>query len=120
MTDTPHSPLPWSLSGNRILSAIYDANDDEVVTITMGEDTSVENLSLIVEAVNSHARLEERVEELEGLVSELADDLESEIGSNYLVDGKIIHPSYSPKYERDMDVIYRARAALSKQEVPPK
>ena len=72
MTDTPlHSPLPWKsleqmndglpecLHYTFIEGYFFDGNINSI------ELTHKENADLIVEAVNSHAQLKERVEELE-------------------------------------------------------
>ena len=67
----------------------------------MREDTSIENLSFIVEAVNSHAQLKERVGELEQHLKSVCDDF---VGHDWVKSYNL--PSSVPE----------ARAALSKQE----
>ena len=58
-------------------------------------------------------RLEARVTELEAMVLELADDLEDEIKATCCDDhGGIVYPAYQWRYDRDMDVVIRAREAL--------
>lgn len=49
------------------------------------------------------------------LVEELADDLESELNARYGIDHPDgIHPATQRRYDRDMEVVHRARAALRK------
>jgi hypothetical protein len=53
-----------------------------------------------------------RVKVLEGLVTELTMDLENEIDARY---GQDIHPAMKRRYENDIEVCRRARAALQEQ-----
>lgn len=63
----------------------------------------------------------DRVGRLEELVSELADDLESEVldrwGGEYddegVPDTSGMHPAQRSRYERDMEIVHRARAELT-------
>lgn len=53
---------------------------------------------------------EARIKRLEALLVELADDCEAEVEHRYK--GIKDHPAMTPRYERDMDTVRRARAAL--------
>lgn len=53
---------------------------------------------------------EARIERLWALLVELADDCEAEVENRYK--GIKDHPVMTPRYERDMDTVRRARAAL--------
>lgn len=56
----------------------------------------------------------DRIAELEALVRELANELESEIVARYCDprDGKLMHPSYEWRMQRDMEPVVRARKAM--------
>jgi hypothetical protein len=50
---------------------------------------------------------------LRKLVEELASDLQAEVESRYCDgSGNLVHPSYQRRYERDMEPVIRANAAL--------
>lgn len=53
---------------------------------------------------------EARIQRLAAVLVELADDCEAEVEHRYK--GIKDHPAMTPKYERDMDAVRRARAAL--------
>lgn len=55
------------------------------------------------------AALRRERDALRAIVRELADDLEVEVEAKWFHEGAIAHPAYQRKYERDMDVIRRAR-----------
>ena len=99
MTDAPlHSPLPWRYT--HVGSDEYAVNSNiATVSHVYGEP----NAELIVESVNSHAQLKERVEELEKALTEIT---KVEHRSKSLLSG--IHKMGKAKK--------LARAALSKQE----
>lgn len=54
---------------------------------------------------------------LRALVKDLADDLESELKAHY--DGTLQYPGERRRFERDMDSVYRARAALAAKDTKP-
>lgn len=56
-------------------------------------------------------RLRSEVERLRGLLAACADDLEAELKATYggMQDG---YPDISRKFKRDMEPVYKARAAL--------
>ena len=67
MTDTPlHSPLPWSYMHHGVDEYTVES-DIETVSYVNRES----NAELIVEAVNSHTQLKERVKELEKALMEI-------------------------------------------------
>lgn len=51
------------------------------------------------------------IERLQAMLKECADDLESEIEGRY--HGVKDHPAMTPKYERDMETVKRARALIA-------
>ena len=52
---------------------------------------------------------------LEAILRELADDLEAELRARYGADhADGIHPAMQPKFDRDMEPVLRARAALNR------
>jgi hypothetical protein len=55
---------------------------------------------------------EAKVKVLEALLTELTMDLENEIDARY---GQDIHPAMKRRYENDIEVCRRARAALQEQ-----
>lgn len=56
---------------------------------------------------------EARMRVLSEMVTELSDDLQAEIDARYPADMRRDHPSMQRPYDRDMDMVNRARAALS-------
>ena len=61
--------------------------------------------------VSEVERLQARERELEALVREFADDVSQWVTKEY--DGTLHHPGMKRRYERDMDVVTRALAAVS-------
>jgi hypothetical protein len=57
-----------------------------------------------------YGKLADEIERLRALAKELADDLEAEIDAHYAKTKD--YPSELRRYERDMDSVRRARAAL--------
>lgn len=55
------------------------------------------------------------LEEANGLIRELASDLEAEIGSSYPPASRK-YPSEQRRFKRDMDVVYRAKSFLRRQD----
>jgi hypothetical protein len=72
------------------------------------EAIRAEYLGRYLAAESSLSSLRERVRPL---VTELADDLESFVEGHY--DRIKAHPAMTPKYERDMELVKRARVFLS-------
>jgi hypothetical protein len=70
------------------------------------------NAALIVEAVNSYDANKALIAELVALVTDLSSDLEDEINARY--GGSEEHPALVRKYQNDMEICWRARAALAK------
>lgn len=56
------------------------------------------------------------VERLRGIIAELADEVEAEINEDYPSVSRGQYPSYQRKYERDMEVVKRARRALARED----
>jgi hypothetical protein len=77
----------------------------ETMRDTIAGDTVHELCTRLLDA-------EARVRTLEGLVTELAMDLENEIDARY---GQDIHPAMKRRYENDIEVCRRARTALQEQ-----
>lgn len=77
-------------------------------------------MSVMLEAAEGWQRrafaAEARIEALEQALRDCADDLEHEIENRYL--GYKDHPAMRSKYERDMGVVIRARAALAQTGEP--
>ena len=69
-------------------------------------------------AIAAIERLTVERDALRALVAELADELESEVEGHYHAIKD--HPAMMPKYERDMEPVKRARAALNEQIASPK
>lgn len=57
------------------------------------------------------ARLQAKNERLRALLKDCADDLAGEVESRY--QGIKDHPAMTPRYERDMEPVIAARAALA-------
>jgi hypothetical protein len=53
-----------------------------------------------------------RVAKLEEVLKECADDLEAEFLHRYKLNDGTIHPAQQRDFDRDMDLVVRARAAL--------
>jgi hypothetical protein len=59
-------------------------------------------------------RAGDRIAELEALLKDCADDLEAELRARYgCVKGGPIHPAENKRFQRDIDSVYAARAALN-------
>jgi hypothetical protein len=58
------------------------------------------------------AALRARVAKLEEVLKECADDLEAEFLHKYRLHDGTIHPAQQRDFDRDMDLVVRARAAL--------
>ena len=58
------------------------------------------------------------VQKLVMALKDCADDLEAEIEARYS-HGIKEHPAMTPKYERDMEPVLRARELLDKCRIPP-
>ena len=56
--------------------------------------------------------LRARVAKLEEVLKECADDLEAEFLHRYKLNDGTIHPAQQRDFDRDMDLVVRARAAL--------
>jgi hypothetical protein len=69
----------------------------------------VEHERLTLELIATRAR----VAKLEGVLKECADDLEAEFLHKYSLNDETIHPAQQRDFDRDMDLVVRARAALS-------
>lgn len=54
-----------------------------------------------------------RVEALEAMVGELADDVEAAVENEWNPDRRGVHPANATRYERDMGLPRRARALLT-------
>jgi regulator of replication initiation timing len=63
-----------------------------------------------------YGRLEAQVEALSKALAECADDLEASVNAEYA--GTLDYPSMMRKFERDMEPVVRARAALSAPSAP--
>lgn len=63
-----------------------------------------------------HDKMTAQVEALSKVLAECADDLEAGVGEKY--DGSLGIPSLKLKYERDMEPVIRARAALNAAAAP--
>ncbi len=109
---TQHTPGPWT---------IEEYGDDDAPALVIHKDS--ETRVCFMATAGSHgdpakieadARLIAAAPELLTLVKDLADDLASEVEGRYQ-DVKA-HPAMTPKYERDMANVYRARAAIAKAE----
>ena len=110
MTDTPHSPLPWKFvtDGRSIkMGRIEDVEGEDILFVVCGYDAAAmrEDAELIVEAVNSHAQLKERVEELEKALDEFVS-----------YEGKVRACSAETRSVALQMFAGLAHAALSKQE----
>jgi hypothetical protein len=55
---------------------------------------------------------EAEVARLRALLAECADDLSGRVGNDWPEMSRAKYPSIEVKYRRDMDIVYRARAAL--------
>lgn len=82
------------------------------------EITFADGSKVVIESLPARdALLEEaaaEIERLRGLLKECANDLAAEIEHRY--DRMKDHPAMMPKYERDMEPVTRARAALSPEQ----
>lgn len=68
-----------------------------------------------IAAWNRRAQPEGMVSVPRELIEEMASDIEAEVRERYVHDG-IIHPAQQRHYDRDMDVVKRAREALERGE----
>lgn len=67
----------------------------------------------MTEPMTQYQALIERLEAVEMLCAELADDLEAELRARWFGQDGACHPALQSKFDRDMDVVNRARNALS-------
>jgi hypothetical protein len=78
--------------------------------------SQIKNLRAENRTLRTHSiTAEERIEELEALLSDCADDLETLTEHEYRGyrdDAGEMHPAMQPKFERDMELVHRARAVL--------
>lgn len=107
--------------------AALDAREDELVDLQArveaaerGRDAALEQAWLqaevngecikgMIDAQDRADTLQARVKALSSLLAECADELAEDIGHRH---GDPVHPSQKRRYERDMDAVIRARAAL--------
>lgn len=106
MTDSKHSPTPWTAEGGNIVAvddsgvcAVSNPLNKSRLGSTPDIETALANAALIVEAVNSHARLLAEREEL--LVTSAALALEREANVRLRNDR-----------EKLLDALYRASVSL--------
>lgn len=111
-----HTPGPWV--------AIYSRNGDAAISIEAPNDRAVvgavgcvirkNGIGMPCSAVGlANARLIAAAPDMLAALRECADDLASEIEARYS-HGIKDHPAMTPKYERDMAPVHRARAAITK------
>ena len=68
--------------------------------------------ALIMAIEDDALALRARVAKLEDVLKECADDLEAEFRHKYRLSDGTIHPAQQKDFDRDMDLVVRARAAL--------
>jgi len=105
-----HTPLPWEVDySNADVSQAGIKTEDGINVAWMSKYqpncSSHENAEFIVKAVNCH-------DELVEALKECSDDLEALVNHEYI--GVRDYPSMDKKYQRDMQPVEKAKAALAK------
>jgi hypothetical protein len=77
---------------------------------------AVNNRALIMSLSATIAEKDKRIEALEGALRECADDLEAELRGRWCIVQGNPHPAMKPKFDRDMQPVYRARTTLGDTE----
>lgn len=110
-------PRPLTSDLARIVAELETARDLRAkASNRRGDDLALAHIryiEVVLQHVDSLISAAKRIEELEALVHELADDLEAEVEGHY--EGTKDHPAMTPKYERDMEPVVRARKAATKE-----
>ena len=69
--------------------------------------------AIVPVVVEERANLEAERDRLKALLAECATEIQADLDHEYKnADGDFYHPSYERRYNRDMDIVNRARAEL--------
>lgn len=66
----------------------------------------------LADVLHAIEAVERERDEARALLAECADELAAYVEGQYHPDGGVLHPAVRHRYERDMDIVNRARAAL--------
>ena len=67
-----------------------------------------------IEQLNADAALIAAAPDMYAALEDVTNDLEAYVDAQYLKDGKVYHPAMQSRYDRDIEPVLNARAALAK------